>query len=103
MNKAVLLSAFAYPGSGHILLKKYWTGISLIIITTAALSVLIYNIVQRAMEIVDKIQSGEVPPDIMVISEMLHQIETQQMHTAITVLVIAWIVGIADTYRLSRK
>lgn len=103
MNNAVLLSALVYPGSGHLLLKKYPMGIALIIISSTALSVIIYHAVQRANEIISKIQSGEMLPDVVAISEMLTQTDTQQMRIATIFFLIFWVVGIVDSYRISRK
>jgi len=92
-----------FPGSGHLLLKKYQTGVGLMLIAAIALSVLVYNMFQRAAEIVDKIQSGEVQPDVLAISEMLSRADTQVMRLATTVLLIVWLIGIVDVYRISRK
>ena len=104
MNKAVLLSVLVFPGSGHVLLKKYRTGFSLMIASAIALSVLVYKLVQGSMEIIDKINSGEiVQADVMTISAMLHQNDTLQMKIATTILLILWIFSIVDSYRISRK
>ena len=104
MNKAVLLSVLVFPGFGHLLLKKYRTGISLIIASAIALSFLVYNLVQSAMDIIDKIQSGEiVHADEMTISEILYQTDTFQMKIATTILLVLWGFSIVDSYRLSRK
>ena len=104
MNKAVLLSVLVFPGSGHVLLKKYRTGFSLMITAAIALSVLVYKLVQGSMEIIDKINSGEIAQaDVMTISAMLHQNDTLQMKIATTILLILWVFSIVDSYRISRK
>ena len=104
MNKAVLLSVLVFPGSGHLLLKKYRTGISLIIASAIALSVLVYHLIQRAMEIIDKVQRGEVvQTDIATISEMLHQTDSLQIKISTAVLLILWVFSIIDSYRISKK
>jgi hypothetical protein len=103
MNKAVLLSAFVFPGSGHLLLKSYKTGISLMVAAILATFVLVSNLTQRATEIIDKIQAGEIYQlDVIGVSEMLMQTDTQQMRMATTILLILWIIGIVDSYRISR-
>ena len=104
MNKAVLLSVLVFPGSGHVLLKKYRMGISLMIASAIALSVLVYNLIQRAMEIIDKIQSGEiVQADATTISEMLHQTDTLQIKISTAILMVLWVFSIVDSYRISQK
>ncbi len=103
MNKAVLLSVLVFPGSGHLLLKKYRTGFSLIIASAVALSILVYNLVQRAMEIINKVQSSGVQLDIMTISDMLNQTDTLQIRIATTILLILWVFSIVDSYRISRN
>ncbi len=75
----------------------------MMLIAAIALSVLVYNMFQRAVEIVDKIQSGEVQPDVLAISDMLSRADTQVMRLATTVLLIVWLIGIVDVYRISRK
>lgn len=104
MNKAVLLSVLVFPGAGHILLKKYPTGISLIIASAISLTVLIYNIMQRTIEILNNIPASEILKlDIMSLSKMLTQTDTWQMQIATTILLILWLISIVDSYRISRK
>ena len=104
MNKAVLLSVLVFPGAGHILLKKYTTGISLIIASAISLTVLIYNIMQRTVEILNNIPASEILKlDIMSLSKMLAQTDTWQMQISTTILLILWIISIVDSYRISRK
>ena len=58
------------------------------------------------MEITDKIINGQLAPDISAISQLILQPQSdavaQQLSTATTVLIIVWIVGIIDSYRLGR-
>ena len=86
-EKAFLLSVLVFPGTGHVLLKRYIAGFSLII-----------------MEIADKIKSGEPSPDLSVILELLsHQsasAEVQSINTSMVVLLVAWLVGVVDSYRV---
>jgi hypothetical protein len=103
LNKAVLFSILVFPGSGHLFLKKYKKGFSLMIASAIALTVLVYNLLQRAMEIMDKIQSGEIVQiDMLTISEMLSQTDTLQMQISTSVLLILWVFSIVHSYRISR-
>jgi len=104
MNKAVLLSVFIFPGAGHLYLRKFKTGISLLIIAMSALSVMIYQMIQRSFEIIEKIQQGEIARlDVMGIAEMLSKSDNLLMQSATTVLLILWVIGIVDSYRQHNK
>lgn len=105
-NLALLLSALAFPGAGHLYLKKYITGILLTGTAVLALYFIISKMVERAQQIADKILLGEVPLDISVITELVtrQSIATgdEYLNYAWAALVIAWLLGIADTYRIAR-
>jgi len=104
--KAALLSALVFPGVGHIYLKRYATGIVLIIVAVVATYYLMANAVHIAFAISDRITSGEVPLETTAISNLVEQ-QTQQvtMSSSVTtwILCIAWLVGIADSYRVGLK
>ena len=105
-NKSALISAFIYPGVGHLYLKKRISGCLLVAVASWALFIIIGNIMTRAMAITDKILSGQLAPDIAVIRQLILQPQSeviaQQLSTATTALIIVWIVGIIDSYRLGR-
>lgn len=105
-NKSALISAFIYPGVGHLYLRKRIAGCLLVAIASWAIFIVIGNIMTRAMEITDKIINGQLAPDISAISQLILQPQSdavaQQLSTATTVLIIVWIVGIIDSYRLGR-
>jgi len=105
--KAVLLSAFIFPGLGHLLLKRY---ISAALLATTALTatyLLIAKVIESAMLIVDKIQRGEVAADITKISELVSQQPSNEGFLGtdlITgILLITWLVAIIDCYRIGRS
>ena len=103
-NKAGLLSAFIYPGVGHFYLKKKITGSVLAAIATYSLFIVASNIMSRATEIADKIINGQVAPNITVIRQLISQPQSeavaQQLSIATTALIIVWVIGIIDSYRL---
>lgn len=105
-TKAVLLSALVFPGIGHLVLKKRLHGAVLAGAAFASLYFLISKSVEKAFEVVDKIQSGEVLPDAATISELVASqttgTETLLLRVATAVLVISWIIGIVDSYRVGR-
>lgn len=104
--KAALLSAFIFPGVGHLLLKRY---ISAAILATTALTItylLVAKALENAMLIVDKIQSGEVAADITTISELVSQQPSSEgllsPDLMSSILLIIWIVAVIDSYRIGR-
>lgn len=109
MNKAIkasLLSALVFPGSGHFLLKKYVPGTVLAGTALAGLGFLIAEAVEKALQITEKIQSGEVRMDAATIMEMVAKPATgadaQLLDIAMGALLIAWLIGIVDSYRVGR-
>ena len=105
-TKAVLLSALVFPGAGHFFLKKH---ISAVVLMSAALGSLYYLVttaVERALQITEKIQSGEVQLDVAEITELVSKqltgAEAQMQNIATAVLLISWLVGIFDSYRVAR-
>lgn len=104
--KAVLFSALIFPGAGHFFLKKYIRGIVLTCITLVSLYFIIANVVERAQQIVDKILLGEVQPEIAIIAELVSKQPTgadaEFLNYVWAALIIAWLIGIADSYRVGR-
>ena len=103
-TKAALLSALIFPGSGHIYLKKYMAGALLAGVSFAAIYYLISNAVEKAFKIIEKVQHGDVQPDINEIAKLVSQQSTgadiQLMNIAATALFICWLIGIIDSYRV---
>jgi hypothetical protein len=105
--KAALFSALLYPGSGHLLLKHYPMGILLAGTATGCLGVLLARTLAIAGTISDRILSGEIPLDILRInSEVATQLAASGSTTATIatwLLVVCWLGGSADAFRLGRQ
>ena len=103
---AVVLSALVFPGAGHFFLKKYIPGTLLAGIALVSLYFIISEAVERAQEIADKILLGEVQLDVATIAELVSRqpagADAEFLNLAWTVLIISWLIGIADTYRVGR-
>ena len=101
-SKAALLSAFVFPGAGHLYLKRYLSGAFLSAGAASALYILVSDVVRRAYEIVTKIQTGEAPPDleaiIGLVSEQSHVTESSALSIAGLVLIGLWLIGVVDSY-----
>ena len=104
--KAALLSAFVFPGVGHFLLKKYLHGAALSGTAFAGLYYLIAKAVEKTLQVAEKIQSGEAQLDAATITELVSRqatgTEAQLLNTAAAVLLISWLIGIVDSYRVGR-
>jgi len=59
-SRAALLSGLIFPGIGHIVLKQYIRASVLVFSAMAAFSVVVTSAFQRALTIVDRINSGDV-------------------------------------------
>ena len=104
--KAALLSAFVFPGTGHFFLKKHIIGTLLAGAALASLYLVLSRMVGRALQIGEKIQRGEVQLDVAAITELISKQPTgtdaEFLNFAWIVLIISWLIGIADSYRVGR-
>ena len=105
--KAALLSAFVFPGTGHFFLKKHLIGTLLAGAAFGSLYFVLSRMVEKALQINEKIQSGEVQLDIAVITELISKQPTgtdaRLLNVAWTVLIIFWLIGVIDSYRVGRR
>lgn len=104
--KAALLAALVFPGAGHFFLKRHLRGLVLTSATIASLYFLISGVVTKALQITEKIQRSEVQLDIEAITELVSAQPTggeiQVITIASYVLMIVWLIGIVDSYRIGR-
>lgn len=105
--KAVLLSALVYPGTGHLYLKKYGFGITIICAFTLPLYFVFQEIMTKAEHVLDKINRGEIPLNIEAISQSLTSVTTgpdaQTLNMNVYLILLIWFIGIIDVYRISRN
>jgi hypothetical protein len=102
--KAALLSALVFPGIGHFSLKKPLQGSLLSGIAIVCLYFLLTAVLDIAQRLSVKIQSGEVPFDVTKISELVSQqlagSDGQLVNIPSLLLVICWVVGVIDSFRI---
>jgi hypothetical protein len=105
-TKAILLSAFVFPGVGHLYLKKYVPGSILAGISLTGIYYLVTTTVERAWQIAEKIQSGAVQLDATTVTELVSQqsagADSQLVNIATLAVIICWGIGIIDSYRAGR-
>ena len=104
--KAVLFSAFVFPGSGHLYLRKPVQGGLLVIASITCVTILLSIAMEKAQQISDKILSGEIPLDVARITEEItsHVATggTQWADIATYLLLVCWLIGIVDSFRVGR-
>ena len=105
--KAALLSALVYPGSGHFLLKRHWTGAILAAATTACLVALILRALQIARAISERLLNGELAPDLdRIMAEVSVQsaaADSYAVTISVWLLAACWVGGSIDAFRLGRQ
>ena len=104
--KAGLFSALVFPGGGHLYLKKYIQAALLILVSVACIGVLLSVAIEKAQQISDKILAGEIPLDLTrITAEVTNQVAaggTEHADIATYLLLICWVLGIVDSYRIGR-
>ena len=87
-----------------MVLKQYLRGSVLMLSALVAFSVIVTRVFQRALTIVGRIDSGDIPVDTGAIAEMVANstsgADSFIENTAVIVLGACWLVGIIDSYRL---
>ena len=105
-TKAVLLSAFVFPGVGHLYLRQFVIGIVLSGGSAGSLYYIISSAVSKALEIAETIQSEGVPLDVdaivSLVTEQSHGAESISLSIATIALIAFWVIGIVDLYRVGR-
>lgn len=106
--QAALLSGLVFPGTGHLLLKKYARGWMFIILSTLALIFLFKGAWHQAHAILQNIEASGGGLDVANISALLQQqTEAGSDIAAIGIaawgFLVVWLLGILDAYRLGKK
>ena len=103
-TKVALLSGLIFPGIGHMVLKQYLRGSVLMILALIAASVIVIEVIQQALTIVDRINSGDIPVETGAIAEMVSNstsgADSLIQNISVIVLGACWLIGIIDSYRL---
>ena len=106
--KAALLSAFVFPGVGHLYLKRYWRGLVIMGFVFTGLGYIIWSATISALNRLDdvmvKVQGGTT--NLQELSDIVGSkiLTTDPYHDAIFyVIVCFWIFAIIDAYRIGKQ
>jgi TM2 domain-containing membrane protein YozV len=103
--KAALLSAFVFPGSGQLYLKRYWRGLIIMMLVVLGLAIII---VRATVVALDSLKAMQLEGRSIDIGSISHLAETSSANavignTAILVFLVAcWIFSIIDAYRIGK-
>lgn len=104
--KAVLFSALVFPGTGHFALKKYIRGAVLLVISLISIYYFFAVASDISREVYNNMQSSDMMLDkdklTGLVTEKLSGGEHKYISYAGIALLMCWIIGIADSFRLGR-
>jgi hypothetical protein len=107
-SKAALLSAFVFPGAGHLCLKVYGRGLIIMLISFAGLGYLIWAAASSALshldEVMVKMQGGAVNmQDISGIVGSNMSVTDPYQRAVFYFMVCFWIFAIIDAYIIGKQ
>jgi len=105
--KGALLSGLVFPGLGQMVLRHFRRGVVLASIVFAGLAVIVVKAVQKSLVVLEKIKAEGGTIDTGTISQTAAQATTASeglmMNALLLLLVVCWIFGIVDAYRIGKK
>jgi len=106
-TKAALLSALIYPGIGQIVYHAYRRAIALILSFSVAAYFYIEEVMSKYQPLIDKVKSGEIALDAQALANEMYinpiVLDPLLVSTLTYILLICWLVGIVDAYRIGIK
>jgi len=105
--KGALWSGVVFPGLGQIILKHYKRGIVLILTVSASLTVIAIKAAQYAFTVLEMIELEGGVIDLKTITDAATQASSTSdslvFNLGLMLIVVCWIFGIVDAYRIGRK
>lgn len=105
--KGAAFSGLVFPGLGQVVLRHYKRGIALALTVLLSLLVVVVKAARQAFTILEKIEAEGRVIDLSTISSAAAQASTTSdnlVYNFVSLLIILlWIIGIVDAYRLGRK
>ncbi|PIP07519.1 MAG: hypothetical protein COX51_06420 [Syntrophobacteraceae bacterium CG23_combo_of_CG06-09_8_20_14_all_50_8] len=103
--KAALISGFVFPGLGQIYLKRYLRGLSIILVSVSALSVIIGMVTMSALKNIAELQK-QGPVDMAAASDLLASSSANHAayyYICLLLIVCCWLFSAIDAYRIGKK
>ena len=105
--KGAFLSGLVFPGLGQIILKHYKRGAVIILAVSVSLVVILIIALQKALAIMEMIESGGSAINMSTIINAATEATTSSASLIFRLLMLlvifCWIIGIVDAYRIGRK
>ncbi len=105
-TKALLCSALVIPGGGYFVLGAKKRGMAAIAAAVTLIGMISFDSAHKAQTIAQDIVDGKIPLDIATIGDQIATtpglFSDSTMSVAVALLMLLWIVGMVDVYRLGR-
>jgi TM2 domain-containing membrane protein YozV len=106
--KAALLSAFIFPGIGHLYLKRYWRGLVILFFVVPGLGYIIWSATVSALNRLDdamvKMQGGATNfKELSAIVGAKMSTTDSYFDAAFYIVVCFWIFSVIDAYRIGKQ
>lgn len=106
-HKALLYSAFIFPGSGYFLTKNKVLGSIFILVTALLFVPLLIEANYKAQIIAQQIVYGDLSLNILQIREQIQQtpglLSDRQINFIYGGLLLLWSIGMLDSYRRAKR
>ena len=101
-NKALLLSAFTFPGAGHLFLKRYVSGALFVVGYIIILGFLITDIMNAMEPLITQLQSGDLLLAVDITKDFLlnHSLLLSESSGSTIYAMGIWFIALIDAYRL---
>ena len=104
--RAVLLSGLIFPGLGQWLLGHRMRAVVFMLTVSICLIVIVHSATQQAYAVLDQLQAAGGALDLTTISDAATQatrnIDNSVVHLTLIALMLVWVVGMVDAYRMGR-
>jgi len=101
-TKAALFSGLLFPGLGHIYLRRYIVGLVLICLCAWGVYTIASVVLEAALNVVGELESSGKVIDAATINQQLAKQDLPSTDLAILVIIVTWLIGIIDSYRVGR-
>jgi hypothetical protein len=105
-NKAALLSALLFPGSGQIYLGHRLRGWLIVLVALVSVSYFVNQVLAQVMPLFEEALNGTLAPDPVAIAERLHrqgQDGSTLRSVAAALIIICWVGSTIDAWLLGRR